>query len=180
MARDECWDALKEHARQNHKERVAKNPDRIEYAIRQLEAHNIEYVLKNDATGHFRCRRNTAKLRRGSIGKPQNEVNSMKIPEKIKIGGKTYTVEITSKMDLGINNVSAEILYGDLIIRVSPQATAKMEADFIHEMVHAIYFGLGYRDHDEKRVDELANALHSVIVDNPDVFAPAEVGRHES
>lgn len=55
-----------------------------------------------------------------------------------------------------------------------------MEADFIHEMVHAIYFGLGYRDHDEKRVDELANALHSVIVDNPDVFAPAEVGRHES
>lgn len=49
----------------------------------------------------------------------------MKIPEKIKIGGKTYTVEITSKMDLGINNVSAEILYGDLIIRVSPQATAK-------------------------------------------------------
>ena len=71
-------------------------------------------------------------------------------------------------------------LYGDLIIRVSPQAMAKMEADFIHEMVHAIYFGLGYRDHDEKRVDELANALHSVIVDNPDVFAPAEVGRHES
>lgn len=57
---------------------------------------------------------------------------------------------------------------------------AKMEADFIHEMVHAIYFGLGYRDHDEKRVDELAHALHSVIVDNPDVFAPAEVGRHES
>lgn len=53
MARDECWDALKEHARQNHRERVAKNPDRIEYAIRQLEAHNIEYVLKNDATGHF-------------------------------------------------------------------------------------------------------------------------------
>lgn len=104
----------------------------------------------------------------------------MKIPEKIKIGGKTYTVEITDKMDLGINNVSAEILYGDLIIRVSPQATAKMEADFIHEMVHAIHFGLGYRDHDEKRVDELANVLHSVIVDNPDVFAPAEVGRHES
>lgn len=27
----------------------------------------------------------------------------MKIPEKIKIGGKTYTVEITNKMDLGIN-----------------------------------------------------------------------------
>ncbi len=104
----------------------------------------------------------------------------MKIPKKIKIGGKTYTVEITSKMDLGINNVSAEILYNDLIIRICPQAKAKMEADFIHEVVHAIYFGLGYRDHDEKRVDELANALHSVVVDNPDVFACVEAETYES
>lgn len=74
MARDECWDALKEHARQNHKERVAKNPDRIEYAIRQLEANNIEYVLKNDATGHFHCRRNRSRLLGGLYGKlPQEE-----------------------------------------------------------------------------------------------------------
>lgn len=103
----------------------------------------------------------------------------MRIPEKIKIGGTVYAVEITDKMELGINNVSAEINYNNLVIRISPQAKSKMEADFIHEMVHAIYFGLGYRDHDEKRVDELANALHSVIVDNPDVFAPTEAGRHE-
>jgi hypothetical protein len=30
---------------------------RIEYAIEQLEKHNIEYVLKNETTGHFHCRR---------------------------------------------------------------------------------------------------------------------------
>ena len=42
MARDEVWDALKNHAKQVHSERVAKNPDRIAYAIQQFEAHGIE------------------------------------------------------------------------------------------------------------------------------------------
>ena len=55
MARDEVWDALKNHAKQVHSERVAKNPDRIAYAIQQFEAHSIEYQLKNEQTGHFHC-----------------------------------------------------------------------------------------------------------------------------
>ena len=33
------------------------NADRISYAIQQFEKHNIEYVLKNEYTGHFHCRR---------------------------------------------------------------------------------------------------------------------------
>lgn len=94
----------------------------------------------------------------------------MTIPKTVKIGGKVYTVEITDKLDLGSVNVSAEILYNDLIIRVSPQAQGKMEADFIHELVHGILDHLGYKEHDEKRVDELAQALYMVIVDNPDLF----------
>ena len=55
MARDEVWDALKNHAKQVHSERVAKNPDRIAYAIQQFEAHGIEYQLKNEQTGHYHC-----------------------------------------------------------------------------------------------------------------------------
>lgn len=97
----------------------------------------------------------------------------MKIPDKIKIGGKTYTVEITNKMSLGISNVSAEILYSDLLIRVSPQAQSKMEADFLHEVIHAILDHQGYKEHDEKRVDEMAQSLYMVIQDNPEMFAPA-------
>lgn len=45
------------HAKEKHKERVAKNQDRIEYAIKQFEMNNIEYVLKNAQSGHFHCRR---------------------------------------------------------------------------------------------------------------------------
>ena len=55
MARDELWDALKDHAKQNHEKRVAKTPDRIAYAIQQFQNHGIEYQLKNGQTGHFHC-----------------------------------------------------------------------------------------------------------------------------
>lgn len=44
-------------AKERHKERVAKNPFRIAYAIRQFELNEIEYQLKNEETGHFLCRR---------------------------------------------------------------------------------------------------------------------------
>ena len=45
------------YAEQKHKERVAKNPDRIEYAIKQFKKHDIEYELKNAQIGHFHCHR---------------------------------------------------------------------------------------------------------------------------
>lgn len=43
------------YAKKLHKERVAKTPERIEYAIQQFEAHGIKYALKNSQTGHFHC-----------------------------------------------------------------------------------------------------------------------------
>lgn len=96
----------------------------------------------------------------------------MTIPEKLKIGAKVYGVEITNKLDLGNVNYSGEISYTDLVIRICPNAQAKMEADMLDH--------LGYTEHDEKKVDELANVLHMVILDNPAVFAPVKEGQHEN
>lgn len=45
------------YAEEKHRERVAKNSDRIQYAIEQFEKNNIEYRLLNAQTGHFHCRR---------------------------------------------------------------------------------------------------------------------------
>ena len=53
----EDFEGIKQYAKEQHTKRVADNPKRIQYAIQQLEKHNIEYVLKNEATGHFHCRR---------------------------------------------------------------------------------------------------------------------------
>lgn len=55
--RDPLWDSLRDLAKENHAKRVSKTPDRIQYAISQFEKHDIEYSLKNAATGHFHCRR---------------------------------------------------------------------------------------------------------------------------
>jgi len=95
----------------------------------------------------------------------------MQIPKKLKIGGKIYDVEITDKLNMGSVNYSGEIMYQDLIIRICPSAPGKMEADFLHEMLHGIFDHLGYVNHDEKKIDELANALYMVIKDNPDIFS---------
>lgn len=35
------------YAKEKHAERVAKNPDRVQYAIEQFERNNVEYTLKN-------------------------------------------------------------------------------------------------------------------------------------
>lgn len=56
MSRED-FDGIRLYAKAVHDERVAKNPDRISYAIQQFENHGIEYVLKNEQTGHFHCRR---------------------------------------------------------------------------------------------------------------------------
>ena len=53
----EDFNALKEHNKQKHGERVAKTPSRVEYAIKQFEKHDIEYHLKNVEIGHFHCYR---------------------------------------------------------------------------------------------------------------------------
>ncbi len=37
----EAFDALKEEGKKKHNERVAKNPNRVEYAIQQLEKNGI-------------------------------------------------------------------------------------------------------------------------------------------
>lgn len=36
-----------------HKERIMKNPDRIEYAIEQFTKNQIRYELKNEESCHF-------------------------------------------------------------------------------------------------------------------------------
>lgn len=44
-----------EFAKEKHKERVSDNSRRIQFAIEQFEKNGIQYVLKNEQTGHFHC-----------------------------------------------------------------------------------------------------------------------------
>lgn len=59
-------DAMRSYSetlKKEHEDRVKKTPSRVSYAIRQLEAGNIEYVIKNPEIGHFHCwRKSDGKL----------------------------------------------------------------------------------------------------------------------
>ena len=84
----EDFEGIKMHAKQVHAERVAKNPERIAFAIKQFEKHNIEYSLKNERIGHFHCRRKSDdKLFQfyAGTGKIQGEENRRGIHTLIRI-----------------------------------------------------------------------------------------------
>lgn len=55
----EDFEGIREYSKQQHDIRVAKNPERIEYAIKQLRRHDICYAVKNNQIGHFHCWRKT-------------------------------------------------------------------------------------------------------------------------
>lgn len=58
----EDFDGIKELARKNHEERVAKTPNRIEYAIMRFTSEKIMFILKNKSIGHFHLRDNQGNL----------------------------------------------------------------------------------------------------------------------
>lgn len=42
----EDFEGIRTYAKEQHKKRVADNPNRIQYAVEQFEKHKIEYTLK--------------------------------------------------------------------------------------------------------------------------------------
>ena len=97
----------------------------------------------------------------------------MNIPDKVKIGGVVFEVKRdVERIKLG-PNYSANILYGDAVIEVGCGQNEQVnQRDFLHEIVHGIFWNLGdrERERDETLVDKIAGALYQLIVDNPEMF----------
>jgi len=91
------------------------------------------------------------------------------IPSKVKIGGLSYTVNITDWLKIG-EDFGAEIRFKDLEINVRKMACERMQRSFLHEIFHAVFDNLGYEEHDEKKIDEISGAFYALIVDNPEMF----------
>jgi len=84
------------------------------------------------------------------------------LPEKIKIGGITYTIRFIPDEELSENNNCGkldrdkdEILIGESL------SLGNKLLSFLHEMVHAINGEL-----EEEEVESIAVGLHQVLVDN--------------
>lgn len=95
----------------------------------------------------------------------------MNIPSSIKIGARTYSVSITELFDCGTNQTGV-IDYRALTIGIRPMAREAMEQTLLHEIIHGMLNDMGFDDHDEFKVDAMANELHRIIKDNPTLFEP--------
>jgi hypothetical protein len=98
----------------------------------------------------------------------------MKIPKSVKVGGVVYKVEIVTQAKDG---AAGGICYHEAEIELERHPQQHMERVLLHEILHAIFYSRGYRGHDEKQINEVANALHALIIDNPEMFTAGETAK---
>ena len=54
MSRED-FEGIREYAKKQHQERVAKNPERLEYAVKLLKENGITFKVCNETTGQINC-----------------------------------------------------------------------------------------------------------------------------
>lgn len=91
----------------------------------------------------------------------------MPIPNKVKVGWKTYDVILADPTLNGGDELYGQIDYDRCTITLRAAASPDQQrATLVHELLHAVsnMYGLNL---DEKLVEDLANALYCVYKDNP-------------
>lgn len=94
----------------------------------------------------------------------------MKIPEKLKIGGRIYTIIRPDMVSLGPNYAGCiEYKKGTIEIQADMEETQACNT-LMHEVMHGVYDFCGYGNHDEGEIQRIASALQMFIEDNPCIF----------
>lgn len=100
------------------------------------------------------------------------------LPEKIKIGGAEYEVNMVDRIRDSQSPVGRFDVMDGIIEVVDADNPDFVCQTFIHELVHALHYQMGYNGdqlyEDEHYVDGLANALYALVKDNPGLFTPAK------
>jgi hypothetical protein len=92
------------------------------------------------------------------------------LPDKIKIAGLMYDVNILPDIDEDNSNVDGKILYSKCEIRLKAGgASDYMQYVLWHEIMHGIFEANGIKQEDAT-VDRIARTLYQVICDNPELF----------
>ena len=105
------------------------------------------------------------------------------IPDKVKIGGITYSVEVTEDeiYDRG-RLLEGLISYSKGTIKLDKEMQDEyLERTFLHEVLHGIFESLGMYEDGEPKIDEItanaiSNALYQVLKDNDISFRQEYAG----
>lgn len=88
----------------------------------------------------------------------------MNIPDKLKIGGIVYKIELVDEIRDGDNAGRLETKKNRILLDKTGPIN-QLELTLLHEIIHAINIEV-----EEKDVEFLAQALYQVLVDNGLVF----------
>ena len=94
----------------------------------------------------------------------------MKIPEKIKIGGATYSIVLKhlDKSDEGFSRFGETDYLQEIITINSDYPQERQEQTLFHELMHAVFFESSNSEEssDERLVDSTGLMLYQVFKDN--------------
>jgi hypothetical protein len=94
----------------------------------------------------------------------------MKFPKYIKIGNCHYAVKVHKILkDEKDRILYGRITYGSKTIRLNKTFPKRMKESLLHEIVHGVddFMDTGLT---EKQVNQMAQGLHSVLIDNPHIL----------
>lgn len=97
----------------------------------------------------------------------------MKIPDKVKIGGITYTIDFSTKPDPSDVEVDGNIRYSAQKITIRSgldEGDEYKEFVLVHEVLHGI-FNMMSIEQKEEIVEKISRGLYAVIKDNPEMFS---------
>ena len=97
----------------------------------------------------------------------------MNIPEKVKVGGLTYTVIFTAEPKESDGDVDGIVVYEKQEIRLKTGlAKEYTEKVFLHEVMHAIikHFQISFKGQDEFVTETMAHGIYMIYKDNPNMF----------
>lgn len=84
----------------------------------------------------------------------------MNIPKKFKLGGVTWKVEEVDALGGSFGQTELWDAKITIVGHLKPDVKAQT---FLHELIHAVLFSMGKRNHDEELVDGMATLLHQYL-----------------
>lgn len=92
----------------------------------------------------------------------------MRLPERVKIAGVVYEVNIAENRSEKDGKLLGEIVYHEGTIYLNEdQRPDIMAATFLHEVVHGVLYHMGSKlNDDEKFVEGFTSGLYQVFADN--------------
>lgn len=90
------------------------------------------------------------------------------LPNKVKISGIDYDVQITEHQTTDEGVLLGQISYSEAVIYINEEQNDQLKAaTLLHEIVHGILYHMGSEmNDDEKFVEGFSSGLHQVFKDN--------------